>query len=117
MATGAISVGEQLRCAACGHERTVTAHWVNGVGKRHFPGRQPMVLRTIDLKRFKCSSCGEKSLKRSEVRVAQPIPPKTEPDSQTRKLAIAVVDQASILERQILLNWVQQLVAIRDSNL
>ena len=117
MATEVISVGEQLRCAACGHERTVTAHWLSGVGKRYLPGREPMVLRTIDLKRFKCSSCGEKRLKKSEAHIAQPIQPKAEPDSQARKLAIAVVDQASILERQVLLNWAQQLVAIRDSNL
>jgi len=56
-------------------------------------------------------------MKKSEVLIAQPIQPKAEPDVQARKLAIAVVEQASALERQVLLHWAQQLVVIRDSSL
>lgn len=112
-----IGVGDALRCAACGHERVVTAHWLRDVGARHFPKRAPMVLRASDLERFKCSSCGAKSLEQADHSLARAIPARSESDNQVEKLAVAVVDQASALERQVLLKWAQQLVAIRDSDM
>lgn len=76
-----------------------------------------MVLLATDLHRFKCSSCGKKRLTQRETYIAPIVLAQVAPENQARKLAITVIEQASIFERQILLNWAEQLVAIRDSNL
>lgn len=116
MAAGSgIQAGDQLRCAACGHQRTVTSHWLGEI-RKHFPARHPMVLRSSDLKRFRCSGCGEKSLEIVEPAVPVLATPKEEYNA-IRKLAVTVVNQASAQERRILLDWAKQLVAIRDGHL
>jgi len=76
-----------------------------------------MALRNDDLKRFKCSSCGKKGLEVSAHPMVRAAPPTPQPNTQARKLAVAVIEQATLLERELLLNWAQQLVEIRKSNL
>jgi hypothetical protein len=112
-----IAVGESVRCAACGHEMVVTADWVRDAVVRHFPNRKAKVLRASDLEKVGCSHCGAKNLEQVDRSHVRATPASAESDSQTQKLAVAVVDQASALEREILLKWAQQLVAIRDSNM
>lgn len=116
MGAAAIHAGDKLRCSGCGHHRTVTDHWLGELGRRHFPKRRPMVLRDSDLQKFKCTSCGRKLLEIAPTQLPELAANKV-PESTTRKLALAVIDQASELERELLFNWAQQLVAIRESQL
>ena len=116
MTSQTISPGNILQCASCGHERTVTEHWYSEIAKRHFPKRTPFQLYFSDLSRFKCSSCGEKAL-RGEI---AKLPLQLERESEEgigRQLAATVIAEATPLEREDLLRWAKQLIAIRDSDL
>ena len=111
-----ITAGDVLRCGSCRYERIVSSHWLNEVGRRHFPKRSPMHLLHADLKRFKCSSCGKKDL--ALVEAALPVlEPMERDDVKGRQLAIIAIAEASPLQREALLHWAQQLIAIRDSSL
>lgn len=93
-AKSSIQAGDQLRCAACGHQRTITSQWL-GELRMYFPARRSMILRSNDLARFKCSSFGEKSL--GTVQPAVPAPMASTMESNAlRKLALTVIAQAGV---------------------
>lgn len=111
-----LNVGDTLRCTKCGHSRLVSQHWVEEVCRKSFATRSPAVLRTSDVTRFKCSSCGEKKLE--VVTLVVPTAVEVTPaDIKGRQLAVTVIEQASQLEREAMLNWATQLVEIRNSHL
>jgi len=116
MSVETVSAGDVLHCTSCNHERTISSHWIGGVVRQHFPKRDPKTLYLADLKRFRCSSCGKKQL---ELRTAEsPVHAASKStEVKGRQLAIAVISEASPLERELLLRWAQQLITIRNSNL
>lgn len=117
MIVGNIKPGDTLICGHCDHERVVESAWIQAVCAKHFSRREPTALHDSDLGRFRCSSCGGKSLlKRASAFDVIPgtTPSKTVPGQQ---LAMAYLDQASDPERDALLFWATQLMVIRDSNL
>ena len=116
MSTKALNSGDTLCCTECGHSRRISQHWIDEVCRRNFATRTPAVLRASDVHRLKCSSCGKKNLE-----VVPPTLPMviqgTPNEIKGRRLAITVIEQASPLEREAMLKWATQLIAIRDSNL
>lgn len=117
MHIGNILRGDTLVCCRCEHERDVTDGWVATVCAKHFSERKPARLYESDLGRFRCSACQSKSLlKRGQPHeLTSPKAPAEQAGSY--QLAVAYLEQASHEERQVLLNWAQGLVAIRDSPL
>jgi len=117
MIVGNIKPGDTLICGNCDHERVVEFAWIQAVCTKHFFRRKPIALHDSDLGRFRCSSCGGKSLLKRAI--ACQVGPRT-PLSRTvpgHQLALAYLDQASDPERDALLFWATQLLVIRHANL
>jgi predicted RNA-binding Zn-ribbon protein involved in translation (DUF1610 family) len=58
-----IKEGDRLLCATCGHARKITSAWVEEMCKRYFHRHYEFVLYHSDLTRFKCSVCGNKTIR------------------------------------------------------
>ena len=117
MIVGNIKPGDSLICGHCDHERVVEFAWIQAVCAKHFSRREPTALHDSDLGRFRCSSCGGKSLLKRALTFD--VIPRT-PISGTvpgQQLAMAYLDQASDPEHDALLFWATQLMIISDSNL
>jgi hypothetical protein len=112
-----IQSGDTLVCGHCTHGRVVEADWIRSVSEKYFPRRDPPALRDSDLGRFRCSSCGGKSL----LRRAPHIKPLRRTSKSVavpgQQLATVYLDQASDQERAALLFWATQLMAIRNAEL
>ena len=117
MHIGKIDRGDRLVCCQCSHERIVEEAWVNSVCDKFFPNRHPPNIFESDLARFRCSSCKSKKLLKRGKQSLVPIQRKATEVTTSYQFASSYLDQATIEEKKVLLNWAQQLIAIRDTDL
>lgn len=91
--------------------------WIESICRRYFRDRGSPQIYDSDLGRFRCSSCGSKSLLKRGQRSAVAVRATSKEDVAGHQLATAYLDQATNEERAVLLFWAQQLVAIRGADL
>lgn len=85
--------GGDLHCCGCGHELIITPAWLRGISQKHFPDNPPGVVYLADLRRFACSSCGEKLAIFSAPRGNYGLPPLS--GSAQDRLVQAVINRVT----------------------
>ena len=121
-----IPPNSELQCGSCGKLRTLTAGLIEQIATNSFPNRLSAELYESDLKRFKCTACNERNMRKKPAGTHLPVklPVSTnksinivKESDREYEIVARYLNQTSIEEQKALLAWARGLQEIKNSNL